>query len=137
MTAVRGSWTCSPANLRSWHSGAGRDSFFPAGPLPPEENRLSLNFSHGPVVRLSRNNWQYQRRRMRLIVINHVRRFDHSRRARLLFAGVQVAVEPRKIAAGNFQPHLVPGKKHIARRPQIHSDVVSLSPIRQLWFLLL
>src|SRR5438552_17328474 len=79
---------------------------------------------------------QEQCRWMRLIVINHIRRFDHPPRARLRFAGVQVAVEPRTIAAGNFQPELVPGEKHIARRPQIHPKGIPLSPIPPIPFLL-
>ena len=52
----------------------------------------------------SRHDGNNQRRGMRLVVINHVRGFDHARGTGLLFAGIQVAVEARKIAAGNFQP---------------------------------
>src|ERR1700704_4348003 len=80
--------------------------------------------------------WYHQCRRPELIVINHIRGFDHPRPARLLFPGVEVPVETRKITAGDFQPQLVPGQKHIARRPEIHRDVISLSRVRQLRFLL-
>ena len=69
---------------------------------------------------------------MRLVVINHVGGFDHPRGARLLFAGIQVAVEPRIIAAGNFQAQSVSGEKDIAGGPQIQGDVIRLSGVRQL-----
>src|SRR5438552_10658947 len=73
---------------------------------------------------------------MRLVVINHVRGFDHSRRAGLLFSRVQVAVEAREVAAGNLQPQFVPCEKHIARRPQIHRNVIRLTRVRQFRLLL-
>src|SRR6266481_5237341 len=84
----------------------------------------------------SRHYWHHQRRRMRLVMINDIRRFDHARGAGLLFAGVQVAIEAREIAAGNFQPQLVAGEENIARGPQVHGDVIRLARIRQLRFFL-
>ena len=67
--------------------------------------RLSGSFFHqSPVTsHQSRHHWHDQRRRMRLVMKNDIRRLDHARGAGLLFAGVQVAVEARKIATGDFQ----------------------------------
>ena len=55
------------------------------------------------------DNRQQQRRRMLEIVVYGVRRFDPMGRVRLLLAHVQIAVEARKIAAGNLQAKLVSG----------------------------
>jgi hypothetical protein len=52
---------------------------------------------------------QHQRRRMLAIVVHDVRRFDPMGRVRLLLAGIQIAVEPRKITAGNLQAEFVSG----------------------------
>src|SRR6476660_7680220 len=84
----------------------------------------------------SRHDGQNERGGTRLVMKNDIRRLDHARGAGLLFAGVQVAVEAREIAAGYFQPQFVARKENIARGPQVHGDVIGLSRICQLRFFL-
>ena len=71
----------------------------------------------GSVLMFSRDDGKNQRRRMRLVVINHVGGFDHARGAGLFFARIHVSVEAREIAAGDFQPQLMPRQEHIAGSP--------------------
>src|SRR6266849_6083212 len=101
----------------SWHSPRFMRDESCCAP-PPVTSHKSRVTSHK-----SRHYWHHQRRRMRLVMINDIRRFDHARGAGLLFAGVQVAVEAREIAAGNFEPQLVAREENIARGPQVHGDV--------------
>ena len=53
-------------------------------------------------LRCSWHNGYDKRRRMRLVVINQVRRFDHARCLCKLFSRVHISVKTREIAAGNL-----------------------------------
>jgi len=44
-----------------------------------------------------------------------------------IVSGVQISVEARKIAAGNFEAKLVAWPEHITRRPEINSHLVNFS----------
>jgi hypothetical protein len=53
-----------------------------------------------------------------------------------IFTGVQISVKTGEIAAGNLQPQHVSLEKHVTRRPQINCELVHLSGIHQVSFLL-
>jgi hypothetical protein len=47
------------------------------------------------------------------------------------FAGVEVAIKPGEIAAGDFQTKSMPAKEHIAGGPEIECDLLGLARINQ------
>src|ERR1700687_1205168 len=105
--------------------------------MPRDQKNPSSKFSEPPVPIFTLwDDWHDQRRRPELVVIDHVRRFDHARPARLLLVRIQVAVEARKVAAGNLQAQFVACEENIARGPQGHGDLIRLSRIRKFWLLL-
>ena len=53
----------------------------------------------------------------------------HSRHR--IFARIQIAVEPREVAAGYVQPDAMPRQKCIARRPQIDIVFVDFAGLKQ------
>jgi hypothetical protein len=44
-----------------------------------------------------------------------------------IVSGVQISVEAREVAAGNFEAKLVAWSEHITRRPEVNSHFVDLS----------
>ena len=69
-------------------------------------------------------------------MINGIRGFDPARPTFRILAGVKVAIEARKVAAGNFQPQAMSGKKDIARSPDVDIELVDISWLHEFGFFL-
>ena len=68
---------------------------------------------------------------MILIVENSIFRFDHARGAGLEFAGIQVSVEAREIAAGDFEAKFMAGQENVAGGVHFNFDFVDFARVRQ------
>ena len=68
---------------------------------------------------------------MLLVVIDGVGGRQHFRGGCLVFTGVEVAVEAREIAAGNFQAQAVAGEKDVASGPEVHRNVIDFARLGQ------
>src|SRR5690348_15114775 len=73
------------------------------------------------------NHWQDQRRTMIAIVIDRLVRADRARRGDNIFAGVQIPIETREVAAGNVQPDPVAGLEDVRRCPQVDRVLIDLA----------
>jgi hypothetical protein len=62
-------------------------------------------------------------------VIDRVCRLYHASRETQVLAGVGVAIETGKVAAGNLQSQLVSCEKNIARSPKVNRELVDFSGI--------
>src|SRR5258707_6379326 len=80
----------------------------------------------------SRNDREHQGRGVVFVVIDGVGGGQHFCGGCLVFAGVEVAVEARKIAAGNFHAQAVAGEKDVAGGPEVYCDVVYFARLSQL-----
>ena len=69
-------------------------------------------------------------------MVDDVGGFHHARGAGLFLSGIEVAIETREIAAGDFEPEFVSREENVASGPKIDGDVINLAGIRELWFFL-
>src|ERR1700731_2546185 len=65
------------------------------------------------------------------VVENCVAGGDKGARESDLFPRIEIAIEARKIAAGNFQAQRVTAQKDVARGPKIEGYFVDLSRVHQ------
>ena len=69
------------------------------------------------------------------VVINRIGRRDEPLCGRRLFPGIQVAIEAREIAAGDFQAQHVAFVEDIAGGPEVEIEFVDLAWVQELGFL--
>src|SRR5688572_14676553 len=65
-------------------------------------------------------------------VVDSLHRFHHPRSGGRIVAGVQVAIEARKIAARDLDANAMAGEEHVARHPQVDRVLVDLARLDHL-----
>ena len=70
------------------------------------------------------------------VVVDGIRSFDPARSTFWIVAGVEIAIEAREIATGDFQPQAMSGKKDVAGGPHVDIELVDISWLHELRLLL-
>src|SRR5215470_15954975 len=74
---------------------------------------------------------QYHCRGMLRVMVNGVGGSNRFPTRSILFAGVEISIEPREIAAADFKPHPVTLPENVACGPEIDRELIGLAGVHE------